>query len=242
MQLKPTMRHASRFGTSVVVKYVPSDSNEASILQYLHSTKPAPGIIPLLKTFRLDLGHLIIILPEGNPLRHVINYSPPRSDLMDFSRQLIDAVSFLHQQHIAHLDIKPQNLVVLKHRLFIIDFDISVHVDGPETLINYRCGTPGWMAPEIERLDGPRLLYSPIRADLWSCGLVLEYLWEDTVEENPFKELTRQLLDRNPWHRPLLVFVTAGHSLSEPEGGMKRKQDAHLPDVKRCKGIGLGLS
>jgi hypothetical protein len=71
---------------------------------------------------------------------------------------------------------------------------------------------------------------------------VLEYLWEDTVEENPFKELTRQLLDRNPWHRPLLVLVTAGHSLSEPEGGMKRKQDAHLPDVKRRKGIGLGLS
>jgi serine/threonine protein kinase len=241
MQLKPTMRHASRFGTSVVVKYVPSDSNEASILQYLHSTKPAPGIIPLLKTFRLDLGHLII-LPEGNPLRHVLNYSPPRSDLMDFSRQLIDAVSFLHQEHIAHLDIKPQNLVVLKHRLFIIDFGISAHVDGPETLINYRCGTPGWMAPEIEHPDGPRLLYSPIRADLWSCGLVLEYLWKHTVEENPFKELTRQLLDRNPWHRPLLVLVTAGHSLIEPEGGMKRKQDAHLPDVKRRKAIGLGLS
>jgi hypothetical protein len=70
---------------------------------------------------------------------------------------------------------------------------------------------------------------------------VLEYLWEDTVEENPFKELTRQLLDRNPWHRPLLVLVTAGHSLIEPEGGMKRKQDAHLPDVKRRKAIGLGL-
>jgi serine/threonine protein kinase len=154
---------------------------------------------------------------------------------------LIDAVSFLHQEHIAHLDIKLQNLVVLKHCLFIIDFGISVHVDGAEMLINYCCRTPGWMAPEIERLDGPRLLYSPIRADLWSCGLVLKYLWEDTIEENPFKELTRQLLDRNLWHHPLLVLVTAGHSLIEPEGGMKRKQNAHLPNVKRCKATGLGL-
>jgi serine/threonine protein kinase len=32
----------------------------------------------------------------------------------DFSRQLIEGVAFLHRHDIAHLDIKPQNIVVFE--------------------------------------------------------------------------------------------------------------------------------
>ena len=77
-------------------------------------------------------------------------------NVKDFSQQLIEGVAFLHSQGISHLDIKTQNFVVLRNQLFIIDFDISVRVDGPSALIDRWCGTPGWMAPEIGHRDGPK--------------------------------------------------------------------------------------
>jgi serine/threonine protein kinase len=73
--------------------------------------------------------------------------------------------------------------------LFIIDFDISVRVDGPDALIDCWWGTPEWMAPEIVGM-GPK-------SDLWSCGLALRDLASQGVrEENSFKTF-RELLTQN---------------------------------------------
>ncbi|KAI0268422.1 hypothetical protein BGY98DRAFT_1068802 [Russula aff. rugulosa BPL654] len=93
--------------------------------------------------------------------------------------------------------MKPQNIVAVSSQLFIIDFDLAVRVDGPDTLIDDRwCGTHGWMAPEIgERPDGPRCLYSPIRADLWSVK-------RDRLSTN------KDLLNKDPRLRPCYLCGT----------------------------------
>jgi serine/threonine protein kinase len=194
MQLKPTMRHAMQAsGIAVVVKLLCPDTNELPILQHLHSIKSTNNhTIPLLETLELNPG-TFILLPEATPLDLGFTLGM-FCDVVDFSRQLIEGVAFLHRYDIAHLDIKPQNIVALQNQLLIIDFDISVRVDGPDALIDRWCGTPEWMAPEIGHEDGPKRSYSPIRADLWSCGLVLRYLASKGVvkEENPpFQTLTR---------------------------------------------------
>jgi serine/threonine protein kinase len=140
-----------------------------------------------------------IFLPEATPLDLGFALGMFRNNVDDFGHQLIEGVAFLHRHGIAHLDIKPPNIVALPNQLFIIDFDISVRVDGPDALIDRWCGTPEWMTPEIGHQDGPRRLYSPIRADSWSCGLILRYLTSNGAvkEENPFGALTRQLLNKN---------------------------------------------
>ena len=225
------MRSATRStGGSVVVKLLGVRSSELEILEHLHSVKsPYNHTIPLLDTFKLDVG-TFIVLPEATPLNIGFAFGEFRSDVLDFSRQLLEGVAFLHSRGIAHLDIKPENLVALSKQLFIIDFDIAVRVDGKDALIDRRCGTLEWMAPEIGREDEPKRLYSPIRADLWSCGLVLQYLAsKGAVKENPFEGLTYRLLNKNPQLRPLLrpqgpFTFTVGHPLSE-DGGMKRKRD-----------------
>jgi serine/threonine protein kinase len=212
------MRHAIKSGgTAVVVKLLRPGSNELLILQHLHSIKsPDNHTIPLLTTFEFDVDvGTFILLPEATPLVLGFTFGKFCNNVVDFSRQLIEGIAFLHRHNIAHMDIKPSNIVVLQSRLFIIDFDISVRVDGPDALVDRWCGTPEWMAPEIGHEDGPKSLYSPIRADLWSCGLVLQYLArKGTVKENPFKTLMTQLLNTNPLVRPLLHLqspVTAAH-------------------------------
>jgi serine/threonine protein kinase len=238
IQLNPTMRHAKQSnGTPVVVKLLYSGSDELRILRRLDSIKSRiKPTIPLLGTIKSNVG-TFIILPEATPLDLEFIFGDFGSKVFEMSLQLIEGVAFLHRHGIAHLDIKPQNIVVLRNRLFIIDFDISVCVDGPDALIDCWCGTPSWMAPEIGRQDGPRCLYSPIRADLWSCGRVLQYLADKgAVKENPFEALTRQLLNKDPRLRPLLHLRssdTVGHSLSKPQAGSKRKADAVPPYAKR---------
>jgi len=233
-QLSPTMRYAKRSdGTPVVVKLLYSGSHELRILRRLDSIKSRiKPTIPLLGTIKSNVG-TFIILPEATPLDLEFISGNFESKVLDLSLQLIEGVAFLHRHGIAHLDIKPQNIVVLRNRLFIIDFDISVCVDGPDALIDRWCGTPSWMAPEIGRQDGPKCLYSPIRADLWSCGRVLQYLADQgAVKVNPFEALTRELLNKDPRLRPLLHLRssdTVGHSSSKPQAGFKRKADAVPP-------------
>ena len=217
MQLKPTMRYAKHSsGTTVVVKYIRPDCNELSILRYLDSfTESHDYILPLLGVLELD--GTFIILPEATPLELGFAFKMFGDNGADFSRQLMEGVAYLHRCDIAHLDIKPGNMVVFETRLLIIDFDISVRVDGPDALIDRRRGTPGWMAPEIGHEP-----YSPIRADLWSCGRMLQYLAsKGAVQDNWLKIRTKQLLDKNPRLRPLL-----GQNL-------KRKPDALPHDAKR---------
>jgi len=238
MQLKPTMRYAKQSGGAmVVVKKLRPDSNELSILQHLHSFAPSHNyVLPLLSALELDVGTFIFV-PEATPLELGFTFKMFCNKRADFSRQLIDGVAFLHRCYIAHLDIKPGNIVVFKNRLLIIDFDISVRVDGLDALIDRWCGTPGWMAPEIGHEDGPVCLYNPIRADLWSCGRMLEYLAsKDVVQDNWFKSLTKQLLNKDPQLRPLFNMqseATVARPLSNWNGRSKRKLDALPHDAKR---------
>jgi serine/threonine protein kinase len=234
MQLKPTMRYAKdKSGTGVIVKRVRPRSDELLILQHLHSVDSLNNhTISLLQTFNLDKGTFFFV-PEGTPLDHGFTFGRFSSNnTVNFSQQLVEGVAFLHGHSIAHLDIKPSNIVVRRNRLFIIDFDISVRVDGPDTMIDRWRGTPVWMALEIgKNQDGPRCFYSPIRADLWSCGLVLQYLASKGAgEENPYEALTRDLLNKDP-RRPPLLNVRSDYG--------KVSADDMMTDDRSCRTVFL---
>jgi serine/threonine protein kinase len=215
-------------GSSVIVKHLRSRCNELSILQHLSSTKSAENhTIPLLRSFRLDVGTFIVV-PEYEPLDLGLRLGGLAGKTVNLSNQLIEGIAFIHRNGVAHLDIKPKNIVVRgRDRLYIIDFDISVRVDGPNHFMDRWCGTSGWMAPEIGDRDGPRRLYSPIRADLWSCGQVISYLIckdiHNKKEVEKLKRLSRGLMNPNPLLRPLLHLPVSGVEVHRPP---KRKADA----------------
>ncbi|KDQ06253.1 hypothetical protein BOTBODRAFT_72848, partial [Botryobasidium botryosum FD-172 SS1] len=87
------------------------------------------------------------------------------------SQQLLDGIAFMHRCGIAHLDVKPQNLLVDpgSGRLTIIDYSVSERAGSMDLTITGFSGTEGWAAPEV----GPKP-YSPLGADLWSCGKVIQ--------------------------------------------------------------------
>ncbi|XP_053995194.1 uncharacterized protein LOC128885257 [Hylaeus anthracinus] len=114
---------------------------------------------------------LVMEYAPGGDLQTLIDGDlvPLEGDVVHFVRQLVEGLAYLHERNIAHLDIKPQNLVMMgsfpECDVKLCDFEISrVILEGTE--VREILGTPDYVAPEI-------LHYEPITlaADMWSLGV-----------------------------------------------------------------------
>ena len=201
-----------RNGRIVIAKLTCKNSSEESFLHELKLHNSLHNhVIPLLGTIQSTFGP-VIVLPRATSLS-IIEYKSSSADafrgkFVSLSCQLVEGVAFLHRQKIAHLDIKPDNLVFDFHleRLYIIDFDNAMQCKDEDEMVEMSCGTRGWSAPEIV-MDTDKTLrpFSPIRADLWSCGKVLERFSEVLEEtDEDIGRLTSLLIDEEPKRRPLL--------------------------------------
>jgi len=87
--------------------------------------------------------------------------------LRTYFHQLIEGLEYLHSKGIAHLDIKPENLLMDEdYTLKITDFDLSyMKSDGN---VQTR-GTKNYRAPEIFN----QCCQDPEAADVYSAGIVL---------------------------------------------------------------------
>ncbi|KAF6778911.1 hypothetical protein AHF37_01742 [Paragonimus kellicotti] len=98
--------------------------------------------------------------------------------------QMLRCVKVLHDQRIVHLDLKPQNFVLVRGKLKLIDLGISQRLPDDMTRVNpaLQLGTLTYMSPE--QLEGP----TPIttsgdlseeqlkigrKCDIWALGVIL---------------------------------------------------------------------
>jgi serine/threonine protein kinase len=85
-------------------------------------------------------------------------------------RQVVAAVKCLHDNQIAHCDLKPDNLLFKEKNsddgIKIIDFNLAKFV-SPIQNINKQCGTIFYMAPEV--FDNN----FSIHCDMWSIGVIM---------------------------------------------------------------------
>lgn len=151
-------------------------------------------------------------------------------------RQILHAISYLHQNGICHRDLKPENFLFASNSkdadLKLIDFGLA-HKFGNKIELESVVGTPYYVAPEV-------LLGSyDQKCDIWSAGVILYMLlcgkppfvanshkqvfnkilhhtpkfsnkyWQVVSDEA--KHLVASMLSKNPKERP-----TAQDSLSHP--------------------------
>jgi serine/threonine protein kinase len=97
---------------------------------------------------------------------------PHREDVPRLADEVLSALEYLHSLEIAHLDIKPDN-VLLTHdghaRLTDFGFAKLAHDPIPQALV----GSPGYCAPEV--LSG--LYFDGKKADVFSFGILLYFMF-----------------------------------------------------------------
>ena len=104
----------------------------------------------------------------------------------------------------------------------IIDFDLAIHVKDEDDEVDEECGSECWMAPEVENLSA----YSPIKADRWSSGEVVLYLFEELKEEDKYlTSIAGKLTAFNPDQRPSMLEFT------RPVLDVARKFSRSLQDI-----------
>jgi serine/threonine protein kinase len=161
---------------------VTGGTNRAQELQALQSIWH-PHIVYLYEAFTVnDLLFLVFEYCPGGCLALKVQGCPiPRSDLFPICRQLISAVKACHAQRLAHLDIKPGNVLIDKHgRVKLADFGLSQMIQGD--LSGQFKGTPIYLPPEILQ----KRPYDPFKADIWSLGVTLYCL---AVGQKPWTDL-----------------------------------------------------
>ncbi|XP_021413871.2 death-associated protein kinase 2 [Oncorhynchus mykiss] len=116
---------------------------------------------------------LIVELISGGELFDFIaeKESLSEEEAIEFLKQILMGVGFMHTKNIAHFDLKPENIMLadktMPHsHIKIIDFGLAHRLKQGE---EYRSlsGTPQYIAPEV-------INYEPLSeaADIWSIGVI----------------------------------------------------------------------
>ncbi|XP_029172203.1 death-associated protein kinase 1-like isoform X2 [Nylanderia fulva] len=143
-------------------------AREAGLLARLRH----PNIVSLYKV--IDTGTTVVLLLELITGGELFHWTPSgETEAAHVVRQVLMALSHLHSHQVAHLDIKPENILLSTPppmpSIKLIDLGLSHRlVPGSEHRALF--GTPEFVAPEIVN-------YEPLSlgTDLWAVG-VLTYI------------------------------------------------------------------
>lgn len=157
------------------------------------------------KDFQWDNTYIYLILEycSGGDLSHFIRSKKrlPESVAQRFLQQLAKALQCLRSHNIAHMDLKPQNILLSSKSHPILklgDFGLAQYLHSDTEASSLR-GSPLYMAPEILLKH-----HYDASVDLWSVGIILyECLFgQAPYSSHTFAELAEKIKSPNPIQIP----------------------------------------
>ena len=118
--------------------------------------------------------HLLLPYLEGGELFARIKSKGlfKESYAREIMKKFLSALAYLHKNLIVHRDLKPENLILVSKKddteISIADFGLASKLSHPDAKLFLRCGSPGYVAPELLRDEGYNCSY-----DVFSAGVIL---------------------------------------------------------------------
>ncbi|XP_028971382.2 triple functional domain protein isoform X3 [Esox lucius] len=142
---------------------------ELRILQCLEH----PHLVGLLDTFETATSYILVLqmADQGRLLDYIVSWGNLTEEKVAlYLRDILEALHYLHSWRIAHLDLKPENVLVEQTSaqpvVKLTDFGDAVQLNNGH-YIHPLLGSPEFSAPEL-------ILGQPVSltSDLWSLGVV----------------------------------------------------------------------
>lgn len=148
--------------------------NEAKVLYKLNDHQQIPRLLAHLEVD--EEFYLVQEYIEGKDLSQTEIVPGKRwseSQVKEFLIEVLEILSFVHQNNVIHRDIKPSNLMrrATDGKIFLIDFGAVKEItnmtltEGQGNVLTVAIGTPGYMASEQQRGD-PRF-----NSDVYALGV-----------------------------------------------------------------------
>jgi serine/threonine-protein kinase len=183
-----TFECTSEFAEPLVAKYLkpfrPRGQTEQDWLKEAHlmGLVRHPYIVHIFDWFEYGNLYYIICERAWGSIRDLVArhgaFAPPA--VVEFGRQLLSALHFMHGQRVIHRDLQIDNVLYVGEAphiaLKISDFGISRKLGGEEGYAFTNVGRAFDVAPEL--ICGG---YTSIQSDLYQVGLLLYFLLTGTV-------------------------------------------------------------
>ncbi|XP_037621035.1 calcium/calmodulin-dependent protein kinase IGa [Sebastes umbrosus] len=148
--------------------------------------------------------YLVMQLVSGGELfdRIVDKGVYTEKDASTVIKQVLQAVSYLHENSIVHRDLKPENLLYYdtdeNAKIMVSDFGLSKTME--HGVMSTACGTPGYVAPEV-------LAQKPYSkaVDCWSIGVITYILlsgYPPFFEDNETRLFSKIMRAEYAFHSP----------------------------------------
>merc|ERR1712137_283712 len=198
--------------------------NETKVIQAVQNR---PCSKYFVKTYLVDEssteGWIVMKKYDGDLLQQAFKPMSERK-LKPIALRICRAVQALHLLGIAHMDIKPENVLMKGNRAYLTDFGADVW--SLDTAIHPRVGTTLYKAPELSKQESTNRI-NPFQADIFSLGVLLHVCLtsmfpfthpgfldlsfaEANLSRRAFK-LISSMLSTNPAKRPPIDEVLASN-------------------------------
>ncbi|KAM3857583.1 LOW QUALITY PROTEIN: protein kinase D4 [Diretmus argenteus] len=177
--------------------------NEVAILQNLSHL----GVV-LLESMFETAEHVFVVMEKlhGDMLEMIMSNEKgrlPERNTRFLVTQILEALRYLHLKHIAHCDLKPENVLLASAEPFpqvkLCDFGFA-RIIGEKSFRRSVVGTPAYLAPEVIRSHG----YNR-SLDMWSVGVIMYVSLSGTFPFNEDEDIGQQITNaafmypRQPW-------------------------------------------
>ncbi|KRX11222.1 Protein kinase-like domain [Pseudocohnilembus persalinus] len=168
--------------------------NEIVVMRALHNDH----LIHLYEVYETQNSiYFVVDLLAGGELLHRVRGKEHfnERDLRIMTRNMLLALAHLHEKQIMHRDLKPENLLLKTkdndYEVVVADFGLATFINQEHILFK-RCGTPGFVAPEVLQFKEGDPLYG-LKCDIFSVGVIFYLLLtgRQPFQGKDYKEILR---------------------------------------------------